>query len=120
MQQTAAISGQPIATAGFTTVQLITTVTAMNSAILRSSGRLFAFLLALLSGASTYASEADVKIPNLNTVQFQLFGSNVSGVTLLYIGLVICVLGVEFGLMQYAQTNALEVHSSMQIGRAHV
>ncbi|HUS35809.1 MAG TPA: sodium-translocating pyrophosphatase [Verrucomicrobiae bacterium] len=86
----------------------------MNSAILRSSGRLFAFLLALLSGASTYASEADVKIPDLNTVQFQLFGSNVSGVTLLYIGLVICVLGVAFGLMQYAQTNALEVHSSMR------
>jgi K(+)-stimulated pyrophosphate-energized sodium pump len=86
----------------------------MNSAILRSSGRLFAFLFALIVGASTYASEADVKIPDLNTVQFQPFGSNVSGVTLLYIGLVICVLGVVFGLMQYVQTKNLEVHTSMR------
>jgi K(+)-stimulated pyrophosphate-energized sodium pump len=86
----------------------------MNSAILRSSGRLFAFLIALLSGASSYASEADVKIPDLKTVQFQLFGSPVSGMTLLYVGLVICVLGVAFGLMQYVQTKNLEVHSSME------
>src|ERR1044072_8832979 len=86
----------------------------MNSGIMRHPGRLPALLSALLFGATAHASEADVKIPNLSQVHFQLFGSDVSGVTLLYIGLVICVLGVAFGLMQYAQTNALEVHSSMR------
>ena len=86
----------------------------MNSAIQRCSGRLFALCLALISGAASHASEADVKIPNLRDVHFQLFGSDVGGVTLLYIGLVVCVLGVAFGLMQYAQTNALPVHTSMR------
>ncbi|HUS09553.1 MAG TPA: sodium-translocating pyrophosphatase [Pyrinomonadaceae bacterium] len=86
----------------------------MNSAILRCSGRLSAILFLLLSGARIHASEADVKIPDLSQVRFQLFGSDVGGVTLLYVGLVICVLGVAFGLMQYAQTNALPVHSSMR------
>jgi K(+)-stimulated pyrophosphate-energized sodium pump len=86
----------------------------MNSAMLRCSGRLFALFFALSSGAAIQASEADVKIPDLSSVRFQLFGSNVGGVTLLYAGLVICGLGVAFGLMQYAQTKALEVHSSMR------
>ena len=77
-------------------------------------GRLFMILVALFSGAILQASEADVKIPDLSSVQFQLFGSNVGGVPLLYIGLVVCVLGMAFGLVQYSQTQKLEVHSSMQ------
>jgi K(+)-stimulated pyrophosphate-energized sodium pump len=86
----------------------------MNSAFLRFSGRLFAFFLALAFGAAARASEADVRIPDLHSVRFQLFGSDVGGVTLLYLGLVICVLSVVFGLIQYTQTRALEVHSSMR------
>jgi K(+)-stimulated pyrophosphate-energized sodium pump len=81
---------------------------------MRCLGRFSALLLALFCGVTTYASEADVKIPDLKTVHFHLGGSDVSGITLLYIGLVICVLGVAFGLMQYAQTKALEVHASMR------
>src|SRR4029077_2784319 len=36
-----------------------------------------------------------------------------SGVTLMYLGLLICILGAVFGLVQYKQTKALPVHRSM-------
>ena len=70
----------------------------------------FAFLLSL----NSFASEADLKIPDLGTVNFDVQGSSVSGRMLLYIGLVVCVLGVIFGWVQYGQTKAMQVHSSMQ------
>ena len=82
----------------------------MDIAKPRISGRLFMISAALLSAHSAFSSEADVKIPNLSSVQFQVLGSNVGGLTLLYAGLVICVLGMVFGWIQYQQTNALEVH----------
>src|SRR4051812_2004222 len=86
----------------------------MNRAKLWSPGRFVAIILFLFSITSARAGEADVKIPDLSQVQFQIFGSQVSGVTLLYAGLVICILGMLFGWMQYRQTKALEVHSSMR------
>jgi K(+)-stimulated pyrophosphate-energized sodium pump len=86
----------------------------MIPAKLRWSGRFFALLFFGLCAASAAASEADVKIPNLEQVRFLVFGSQVSGITLLYAGLGICLLGMLFGLVQYKQTNALEVHSSMR------
>jgi K(+)-stimulated pyrophosphate-energized sodium pump len=57
------------------------------------------------------ASEADIKIPDLNTVSF--FDGKLSGNNVLMIGLVVCVLGVIYGWMQYLQTKKLQVHSSM-------
>src|SRR3954452_7352220 len=35
------------------------------------------------------------------------------GVTLMYLGIVICAIGAIFGLVQYKQTKALPVHESM-------
>jgi hypothetical protein len=64
----------------------------MNPAKRSFSGRFLAILVILLSALNAAASEADVKIPNLDQVHFQVFGSSVNGVTLLYGGLVICVL----------------------------
>src|SRR5207237_6103465 len=61
-----------------------------------------------------FASEADLKIPPLDQVQFNVQGSNVGGVLLLYMGLGVCVLGMLFGWFQYTQTKALPVHSSMK------
>ena len=81
---------------------------------MRYLGRVFMIISALFFGASLRAGESDVKIPDLSSVHFQLFGSSVGGVMLLYIGLVVCVLGVAFGLVQYTQTNGLEVHTSMR------
>ena len=58
------------------------------------------------------ASEADIKIPDLTQVTFAGLGG-VSGVTLMYLGIVMCAIGAVFGLVQYKQTKALPVHESM-------
>jgi len=70
-------------------------------------------LLAALSSASVYASEADIKIPDLKTVNFNIFGWSTTGYTLMVIGLVVCVIGMIFGLVQYKQTKNMPVHKCM-------
>ncbi|MBN8459081.1 MAG: sodium-translocating pyrophosphatase [Verrucomicrobia bacterium] len=68
--------------------------------------------LTLASAGGAFASEADLKIPKLNDVTFpSLAGLN--GHTLMLVGLVVCVLGGLYGLLQYKQTKALQVHASM-------
>jgi K(+)-stimulated pyrophosphate-energized sodium pump len=64
--------------------------------------------------ASSYAGEADIKIPDLSAVQFNVFGSSISGLALMYFGLFVCLLGVGFGMVQYVQTKNLPVHESMR------
>jgi K(+)-stimulated pyrophosphate-energized sodium pump len=66
----------------------------------------------LASTAALHASEADLKIPSLNTVTFDGLGG-VSGITLMYFGILMCAIGVVFGLVQYRQTRLLPVHKSM-------
>src|SRR6266446_3628230 len=61
---------------------------------------------------AAFGSEADIKIPALDTVRFEGLGG-VSGTTLMYWGIVICFIGAAFGLVQYRQTKALPVHESM-------
>jgi K(+)-stimulated pyrophosphate-energized sodium pump len=56
------------------------------------------------------AGEADIKIPDLSQVHF----GGLSGMAILYVGLVVCVAGVAFGWLQYAQTKALPVHPRMR------
>jgi K(+)-stimulated pyrophosphate-energized sodium pump len=76
------------------------------------------FLRAALSAAAlsltprVFAGEADIHIPDLSGVQFDGLGG-VSGAMLMYIGIVICLVGAIFGLVQYSQTKALPVHKSM-------
>src|SRR5436190_10696615 len=69
-------------------------------------------LISLFASTGAYASEADIHIPDLTQVTFPGLGG-VSGVTLMYWGIVICALGAAFGLVQYKQTKALPVHESM-------
>src|SRR3954454_2529010 len=71
-------------------------------------------LFLALTTASSMAGEADIKIPDLNQVRFNVGGSSISGTSILYVGLVICVLGVIFGLLQYQQTVRLPVHERMR------
>jgi len=66
------------------------------------------------SAACAMAGEADIKLPDLHSVTFNILGSQVSGITLMYLGLAICALGALFGLVQYVQTDKLPVHSSMR------
>jgi K(+)-stimulated pyrophosphate-energized sodium pump len=67
---------------------------------------------ALLASSALRASEADINIPDLTQVSFDGLGG-VSGLALMYVGLALCVVGAVFGLVQYQQTKALPVHSSM-------
>ncbi len=71
-----------------------------------------ACLLGVTSGVA-YAGEADIKLPDLTQVVFTIGGQQVSGITLMYAGLVVCVLGLLFGLVQYKQVKGLPVHKSM-------
>ena len=74
--------------------------------------RLAFFLMTLVSAMVANASESNIIIPPLDAVRFNGLGG-ISGAALMYAGLVICVIGAIFGLVQYQQTKALPVHKSM-------
>jgi K(+)-stimulated pyrophosphate-energized sodium pump len=59
-----------------------------------------------------HAGEADLNIPSLNQVTFDGLGG-VSGITLMYLGIVMCFVGALFGLAQYKRTKNLPVHKTM-------
>jgi K(+)-stimulated pyrophosphate-energized sodium pump len=86
-----------------------------GGAIHRRSARSRKILAALLAlGASlcttaAWASEAELKIPDLGSVNFV----GMSGHNLLLFGLIICVGGMVFGLVQYIQIRKLPVHRAM-------
>ncbi len=66
--------------------------------------------IGLLFGSTAFASEADLVLPDFSTVTFM---SGISGRTLLMSGIVVSVLGLVFGLVQYVQLKNLPVHKSM-------
>src|SRR5256885_2149017 len=68
--------------------------------------------LVAFSGTAFGAGEGDIVIPPLENVKFAGLGG-MSGIALMYLGIVICVIGAVFGLVQYMQTKALPVHKSM-------
>jgi K(+)-stimulated pyrophosphate-energized sodium pump len=55
--------------------------------------------------------EANLKLPDLNTVRF--FGDSIGGHTLLMLGFGVAVLGLIFGAWIYAQLKAMPVHRTM-------
>jgi len=73
-----------------------------------------ALVFALLgTGATAWGSEAELKLPPLNTVNFPALGG-LSGYTLMLIGIGVCALAAVFGIWQYNQTKNLPVHDSMR------
>src|SRR3954468_15885825 len=78
---------------------------------LRKPWQLGAAALAASVPSMLHASEADIRIPDLSQIRF-LHGS-LSGTTVLMTGLVVCVVGMIYGWLQYVQTKNLPVHSSM-------
>src|SRR3954470_13751186 len=66
----------------------------------------------LLAATGVNASESNINIPDLGGVKFNGLGG-ISGATLMYLGIVICIIGAVFGMVQYMQTKSLPVHSSM-------
>jgi K(+)-stimulated pyrophosphate-energized sodium pump len=69
-------------------------------------------LAMLLSATTAFASELDLELPSIDTT-YSLFGTQVSGTSLLIGGLVVCVLGMLFGLAMYKQVQKLPAHKSM-------
>ena len=70
---------------------------------------MFALAALLASAAPVHAGEADLKIPDLNQVKFL----NIGGHTLLMLGLIVCGLGLVFGMVIYRQLKNMAVHKSM-------
>jgi K(+)-stimulated pyrophosphate-energized sodium pump len=64
---------------------------------------LLSILLVILAPVMTFASEADLKIPELTAAQNQL---------LIY-GIVVCIFGIFFGIYQYVAVKKLPAHKSM-------
>lgn len=60
-------------------------------------------LLFLLSSVTAFASEADLKIPELSASQNNL----------LLIGIAVCGIGLLFGIMQFLKVKKLKAHQSM-------
>ena len=69
-------------------------------------------VLALLAAIvpPAWAGEADLIVPQLSSVKFM----NINGHSLLLWGMLICVFGFIFGLVQFSQVKQLKVHRSMR------
>ncbi len=84
---------------------------------------LFLVMLALMLGAATapaYAQtehrpggEANLILPNLDSATFLSGFGGIGGHVLLMVGLVVCALGLGFGLMISTRLKAMPVHKSM-------
>ncbi len=85
------------------------TVVARFTALARRLFPAMAAMILLLLATSAGASEAELVIPDLAKESFL----GMTGHTLLLYGLVICVLGIAFSLVQFSQIKNLPVHKSM-------
>ena len=68
-------------------------------------------LMMLLLAGTAFAGEADIKLPDLTSITF--LGGTLSGITILNVGLVVCLIGMIFGVIQYVQTKNLPAHKAM-------
>jgi K(+)-stimulated pyrophosphate-energized sodium pump len=68
-------------------------------------------LFALTGATNVFAGDADINLPSLRETSF--LGGSLTGHAILFFGLAICVMGAVFGIFQYRQTRALQVHKSM-------
>ncbi|MBI5724960.1 MAG: sodium-translocating pyrophosphatase [Planctomycetes bacterium] len=56
-------------------------------------------------------SEADIVLPDLKKITF--LGGKVQGEHLMYVGLIVCLIGLAFGVFQYNQIKKMPVHAKM-------
>jgi K(+)-stimulated pyrophosphate-energized sodium pump len=83
--------------------------------MLKKTSRRLAVLAAAFPSIASIAaaSEAQIQLPDLRAVSFRVPGGPLAGMTVLDVGLVVCVLGMLFGLWQYRQTCRLPAHAVM-------
>ncbi len=70
-----------------------------------------AFLFSAVSSA--HASELDLIIPSLADATYSFFGLEISGNGLLLSGMVVCLLGMVFGLWEFFRIKKLPAHETM-------
>ncbi len=75
----------------------------------RLLGCLGAAFAAMILSTPAFASEADLKIPDLGQISFH----GIPGRTLLWIGMLVCGMGVLFGVYIFRSLRDLPVHKSM-------
>src|SRR3990167_9426369 len=68
--------------------------------------------MAALSIPSALASEADLNLPSLGGM-YSLFGLTMSGTAILSAGIVVCLLGMLFGLYEFMAIRKLPAHRAM-------
>ncbi len=72
--------------------------------------KVLSFSIFFLSGSTVFATEADLRLPALDQVNF----FQIDGRSLLLWGLMICVFGFIFGFVQFLKIRRLAVHRSME------
>ncbi len=70
------------------------------------------FVMFLFMAPLAFAGEADIVLPDLTQISFPVFGG-MSGLSIMYFGLLICFVGLIFAMVQYKQTKGLPAHKSM-------
>lgn len=73
--------------------------------------RLAIALASILASSQVFASEADLKLPNLD-VTFPMLG-NMTGHQIMFGGVIVSLLGIIFGLLIFNSVRKLPVHKSM-------
>ena len=66
----------------------------------------------LVASAGAFANEAELKIPEINTAH-NIFGIAIGGQALLLIGMVICLFGLAFGMMEFFKIKNVRAHQCM-------
>jgi K(+)-stimulated pyrophosphate-energized sodium pump len=69
-------------------------------------------LLGLSAAPLAFAGEADIVLPDLSKVTFPIFGG-LGGLSIMYFGLIICIVGLIFAMIQASHTKNLPAHKSM-------
>ncbi len=69
------------------------------------------FFAAAFCVTNAFAGDADINLPSLDQVSFG--NGDLTAHAILFSGLIICAIGAAFGILQYKQTRALQVHKSM-------
>jgi K(+)-stimulated pyrophosphate-energized sodium pump len=67
----------------------------------------------LFTALPAFAGEADIVLPDLSQVSFNMFGGSMSGLSIMYFGIIICFVGLIFAVIQANQTKNLPAHKSM-------
>ena len=70
-------------------------------------------IMFLLLVSSAFAGEADIVLPDLSKVSFNMFGGSLGGLTIMYFGILVCFIGLIFSVIQANQTKNLPAHKSM-------